>query len=479
MVRRHTRREFLATAAAGAAALALPRVAWPRDTRGAAGPGFATYVSEPSLKPPTLTVSTLNDPAPGYVFLTTLTGPGQRGPIIVDDHANVVWFRRTDKVAIDFRRQIYRGKPVLTWWEGDITQIGTGQGVGMIVDEHYETIATVKAGNGYQADVHELLLTPQGTALITAYNEVTADLTSIGGPSAHNTLDSIVQEVDIASGNVLFEWHSLDHVPVADSWSPILDPFDYFHVNSIDVHPDGNLIVSARNTWGVYKLDRKTGSVIWRLGSKSSDFTLGPGVEFEYQHDARAHADGTITIFDDGSGDDSHQARAIRIGVDERSRQAVLLQEYPHTPGLAVKAMGNAQVLPGEGMFVGWGTEPYITEFDALGDVRFDASLDGGGWNYRSFRNAWVGKPSLPPALAVRKRGAGSVAYASWNGSTEAAWWRVEAGPSRSSLSPVATVRKSGFETAIPVPGHPGWLSVTALDDAKRPLSTSRAVRPI
>ena len=472
---RQTRKEFLATAAASAAALAVPGAAWPSRTRRTSGSGFATFVTEPSFEIPTLTVTTLNDPSPGYLFLTTLTGPGERGPMIVDDHGQPVWFRRTKQVAIDFRRQIYRGKPVLTWWEGAITQTGVGQGVGRIFDTSYKHVAEVQAGNGYHADVHEFLITPEGTALITIYNEVNVDLTSIGGPASHPTLDSILQEVDIATGKVLLEWHSLGNVSLADSYSPVLTPFDYFHINSIDVDTDGSLLVSARNTWGVYKLDRKTGAIVWRLGSRSSDFELGPGVEFQYQHDARGHSDGTITLFDDGSGTAEHQSRAIRIGLDPASRKAVLLQEYLHATPLTAAAMGNAQFLSNDNVLVGWGTEPYVTEFGPLGDVRFDARFDGGAWNYRAFRNAWTGRPAHAPAIALR----GKTVYASFNGSTETAYWRLEGGPARNALAPLKTVPRDGFETAIPLGPKPRYLAVTALDARKRTLSTSRTLHSV
>ena len=309
---KRTRREFLAAAAGTSLGLAFPRLA--AATKEANG--VAAFVSEPSFKVPTLSVLKRSNPSSGLLFVTTLTGPGQRGPMILDDRGRLVWFKRTKNVAINFRRQVYKGRPVLTWWEGTITNIGTGSGEGVIVDSTYKEIARVRAGNGLQADVHEFLITPEGTALITIYAEKTLDLTAIGGPAAHPTLDSIIQEVDIASGKVLFQWSSLDHVAIQDSWSPILTPFDYFHINSVDIDLDGNLLVCARNTWGVYKIDRKTGAVIWRLGSKTSDFELGPGVLFMYQHDARAHPDGTITLYDDGPGNASHQSRAIRIGPE-------------------------------------------------------------------------------------------------------------------------------------------------------------------
>ncbi|HEV2592264.1 MAG TPA: arylsulfotransferase family protein [Gaiellaceae bacterium] len=450
-----TRREFLVAAAGGTAALALPRFA--RALPAAAGE--AKFVTQPTFRVPTIDVLTRAYPAPGYLFVATLNGPGQRGPCILDDHGNVVWFKPLDKTAIDFRVQQYGGKPVLTWWEGQISQLGVGQGEGVILDQTYTEIARVRAGNGLQADVHELLLTPKGTALVTIYNSVQRDLTAVGGPASHNTWDSIIQEIDIKTGNVLFEWHSLDHVPITDSYAPVLDPYDYFHINSIEVDYDGNLIVSARNTSAIYKIDKSTGNVMWVLGGRSSTIQMGPRVFFMYQHDARVHPDGTLTLFDDGPGPSSQAARAIRLGVDTVGRSAVLLQEYVHKDPLMVAAMGNAQQLAGDAMLVGWGTQPYMTEFGPLGDVRFDAKFTGDAWNYRTFRNPWVGTPKAKPAVVVKKHVGKSTVYASWNGSTQTAYWRIDG----------KTFPRNGFETVMSVPGHPA--SVTALDKHHRPLS--------
>jgi hypothetical protein len=425
-----------------------------------------------------MTVDTLTTPAPGYVFVTTLTGPGQRGPMIVDNHGQIVWFRRVKTFAINFRTQVYRGKPVLTWWEGEVTKIGTSEGTNQIVDSNYKTIARVDAGNGYKADVHEFLLTPAGTALITVHAETQIDLTSVGGPGNGNALDSIVQEIDVATGKVLFEWHSLDHVPLTESYSPLVDPFDYFHVNSIDVDYDGNLIISAKSTSAVYKLDRKTGAVLWRLGGRSSDFQVAPGAGFFYQHDARVHPDGTLTVFDDGTGDPTYPSRGLRLQLDQQAKTCSLVRAYPHPTPVVSMSMGNAQVVPGGGMMVGFGDQPYLTEFGPTGDVRFDAKFDGDAWNYRAFRNTWVGKPATKPVAAIARSGRDAVLSVSWNGATETAYWRIDAGSKASALRPVKTVPRQGFETTIRLDGVPLVVAVTALDKAKRPLGTSKLYRP-
>jgi hypothetical protein len=463
--RKGSRREFLAATAAGIAALAAPRIASARHTP---PPGTQYFVSAPQLRPPALTVNTRTTGSTGLLFVASLNGPGQRGPLILDDRGRAVWFHPVNSVAFNFRRQLYRGEPVLTWWEGAISDGGVGEGEGVIVDATYTEIARVRAGNGLKADEHELLLTPRGTALITALESVPADLTAVNGAPSSNTLDSIVQEIDVSTGRVLFEWRSLDHVPVTDSYAGIVDPYDYFHVNSIDVDVDGNLLVSGRNTATIYKVDRTSGKVLWRLGGKSSDFTMGSGARFMFQHDARGHTDGTLTLFDDGPGPSSQQARALRLGLDFAGMEAILLQEYTHPVPLDVAEMGNAQFLADDSVVVGWGNQPYITEFGPGGDVRFDAKFDGSAWNYRAFRDVWVGRPKSLPAVVVERHAGEVLVHVSWNGSTETAYWRIEADDL------LKTVAATGFETVISVPGRPRLVAVTPLDARHRPL-TQRA----
>jgi hypothetical protein len=226
--------------------------------------------------------------------------------------------------------QYYKGRPVLTWWEGKVTA-GHGIGEYVIFDASYRETGRVRAGNGYQGDLHEFLITPQGTALLTAYNPVPADLSALGGPKYGAVWDGIAQEIDIETGRVLFEWHSLEHVGIEESYiEPPYNPnhpYDYFHINSIDVEPDGNLLVCARNTWSVYKVERKSGEVLWRLGGKNSDFEMGPGTQSAFQHDARRHQDGIISIFDNGAHPQVHEeSRGILVGLDEQKMGAKLVR---------------------------------------------------------------------------------------------------------------------------------------------------------
>ena len=229
--------------------------------------------------PPPVTVLTHGNVGKGDFFVapTGLQTTYANGPEILDQDGNVVWFKPipTGQQAADFRTQTYKGKPVLTWWQG--TGLGgLAQGTDYIYNDRYQQIATVQAGNGLSADGHEFLITPQNTALILAYTTKTADLTSIGGPANQTVIDGVVQEINIKTGKVLFQWNASDHVPYSQSEQPLPasadQPWDWFHINAVKLDTDGNLLIDARNTWTAYKVNHKSGNIIWQLGGKASFF---------------------------------------------------------------------------------------------------------------------------------------------------------------------------------------------------------------
>ena len=450
------------------------------DALAAGDGGVRHFASRPDLRPPTLTVLRHGETAAGELFLAPSSGPGQRGVMIADSHGELVWFHpTTPRTAMNFRAATYRGKPVLTWWEGKATS-GLGTGTHVIVDDTYRVVARVPAGGGRQSDLHEFLITPHDTALLTSYEVRPADLSAVGGPRAGLAIGGIVQEVALPSGRVLFEWRSLDHVDVAEThaaWQG--HPLDYFHVNSIDLTDDGNLLVSARNTWAVYKIERPTGRVLWRLGGKRSDFAMGPGTVFAWQHDARHFPNGRITIFDDGAMPQVEpQSRVLVIQLDGVRRTARLVRKLVHRPGRIVsRYMGNAQLLPNGSVVVGWGSEPFLTEFGPDGTIRLDARLPPGGQTYRVLRFPWHARPHLPPAAVYRwRRGKGHV-HASWNGATDVAAWQLESGPSRAALGGGPSVPRRTFETALAVPFGHKWARAVALDASGQVLGRSPFVR--
>jgi hypothetical protein len=492
---RLTRRRLVALGGAALAGLVVPRVAagvpaLPTRRRRAAEQQ-AGYVSRPDLIPPPIEITTpASGTAPGLIFLGPFAAglPGapppttQTGPLIVDDAGEPVWFLPMAKnAALELRIQKFRGRRVLTWYEGPI--LGGYGGDFVIFDPTYHRIARVKAGHGYDGDSHEFLLTSRGTALIGVYSELTADLSPVGGPVDGKLVEGIVQEIDVESGKVLFEWHSFEHVPVEESYETqptFAGNVDYFHLNSIAVDTDGQLIVSARNTSTVYKVDRKSGDVIWRLGGKKSDFEFGPGAEFTYQHDVRPHADGIFTVFDNAiphapGAIDSH---GLKLSLDTQAMRATLVQEYRAPAARPAVAMGNVQQLADGGVFVGWGSAGWYSEFGPDGQLRLDARFPEGVVSYRAYRCTFVGRPTGKPAVAIRRNDDGETmtVYASWNGATEIASWRVRTGPAAAALKTATTSPRSGFETAITLPVASGYVSVVALDAEGKRLGASPAI---
>ena len=451
--------------------------------------GAWSFRSRPDLSPPVAEVATrAHDTAPGYVFVAPQTGgAGQGGSLIVDDRGEVVWFRPLPAVfgrAMDFKVQSYKGSPVLTWMETP----GEFASEYVIADSTYREIARIRAANGYDGDHHEFHISPQDTALITIYSPVPTDLTPVGGLQNGLSWQGIIQELDIETGEVIFEWHSLDHVAVEESYvHPSAEPsfvYDYFHINSIDVDHDDNLLVSARETFAVYKIDRKSGEIIWRLGGKKSDFEMGPGARFAFQHDARRLPDGTISIFDNGTTvfhDDLPEAieesRAIVLEVDEDKMKAKLVGEYTHPDKKFADAAGNTQVLPNGNVFVGWGRALAISEFDHDGKMLFDLTLPAENRSYRAFRLPWNAQPDGAPAVdAERTSSEEARVYASWNGATEVESWEVLAGPGPDRLESLGEVPRDGFETAMLVRTSDAYVAVRARDQSGRELGITRVV---
>ena len=437
--------------------------------------GVQHFHSRPDLLPASITVNRQSSSQyGGDIFVTPQYGPVQNGPMILDSTGKMIWFQPlpTNELATDFRVQQLNGQPVLTWWQG-YTNNGSGRGEGVILNSQYQQIATVQAANGLQGmDLHDFLVTPQGDAYIVGVSPV--HYPGMGRP----LMDAVVQEIDIKTGLVLFEWHALDHVPITESFFKKGAPgfvFDPYHLNSVSLDTDGNLIISMRNTWAVYKVDHETGAVIWTLGSNQNNFKMGSGTQTAFQHDVEVQPDGTFTAFDDGGGPPTvHQARAVELSVNENSKTVTLTKQFEHSPGLNTNFEGGAQVLPNGDLFVGWGRQPYFTEFNSAGQEVFDARFTSNTSSYRAYKLNWSGQPGSPPSMTLAPNNDGTTElWASWNGATNVSSWRVLAGTSASRLATLQMANRNGFETAIAAPSGVADFAVQALDSNGNVLATS------
>jgi hypothetical protein len=410
--------------------------------------------------------------APGYLFLTpqSIFEPAvPHGPQIVDDRGRLVWFRPVPEgqYATNIRVQEYQGRPVLTWWQGAATSTGVGVGKAYIADRSYNVIATVEAGGGEPVDLHDFVLTDRGTAVLVSYQLKEHDLSPIGGAADGVAIDSVVEEIDVATGEVLLHWSGLEQVPLEESDMPAIiagdDPYDHLHVNAVGIDDDDNLIITARSNSALYKVDRDSGEILWKLGSGYSTFVLDVGVRCNWQHDGQAVGDGVYRIFDNGANDYfvGYESRIVWVHADEKTGVATHVRTVTHPEHLSSIAEGNAQELPNGNLVVGWGRAARISEFGPDGELLFDAKTPAGkGWTtYRAYRFQWDGRPDTPPEAVVE----GGRVHAVWNGATGVARWRLLAGSAEGGLRPVETVDWDGLDTVIALPAEAAAVQVEAL----------------
>lgn len=445
------------------------------------------FHSRPDLKVPVITVgANSSQQSPGDIFVAPYSGVGQDGPMIFESSGNLVWFDPlpANTESTDLQVQSYEGKPVLTWWQGYIPPQGFGEGEEVIENSSYQQIMKFPAGNGLPADLHEFRIMPNNTALLTSFDPIRCNLTSVGGPSNGAVTNSVFQELDLKTHLVRREWAPLDHVALSNSYSSPVNsagewPYDYFHLNSIDPQSSGSILISSRNTSALYELSGSTGQVTTQIGGKHSSVKLGSGTATAYQHDAQALPNGEISVFDNGGVPKVHpQSRGIVIAVNASAKTDTLVAEYEHSQPLAAGSQGDVQMLEDGNVFIGWGAEPYVTEYAANGTVLYNAHLPAKTESYRSFRFPWTGTPTNTPAIAAAAGAHGTTTvYASWNGATAVASWQVLAGANTKALAPAGSAAKSGFETSISVAGKPAYVAVQALGAGGEVLSTSPSIK--
>lgn len=480
-------------------------------------PKVWSFVSEPQLHPMKVKVKTYKKgTSPGFIFVAPYAFSddaiyGQPGALILDNDANPVWFRPLSSPNLmntDFRMQRLYGKPVLTFWQGTLATPPTYTNLPpatsepgscyYILDQTYRVIHNVVAKKGYTSDIHEFLLTPNNTALLLATKAVPMDLTPFGGPQNGYIQDFSIQEIDLKTNKLLFFWNALDHIPLTDSYEPASSAtssnniWDVYHFNSIGLTDDENdILVSSRNTWTIYRINKPSKMIVWRLGGKQSSFTIESDAEFSWQHDARFLPKNLISLFDDNCCESSTippgtpPARGLVLKLNLNNMTAKLHRTYYHDPNLQIGSQGNVQSLENGNKFIGWGESQYFSEYKKRGNTvedpavntLYNAKMPGNNYTYRAYKDHWVGIPFYPPSIALKSSGEKTTVFASWNGSTETASWRVFGGRHPNFLSKIKSSRKKGFETAIEICSYHRYYQVKAVDAHGKVIGTSEIVK--
>ncbi len=455
------------------------------------------FHSAPELQPPSVQVSTDSaGVSPGDIFAAPYSGPGPDGPAIFTQQGQLVWMDVLpgEMKATNLQVQTYEGQPVLTWWQGYIPEQGFGLGEEIVANSSYRQILKIKADNGNLADLHDFHLESNDTALLTVFRTIHCDLNAVEGPKDAAVTDTSFQELDVKTGLVRREWTSVDHVPLEESYSSALEsstfwPLDYFHINTIDPRGDGTTLLSSRNTSALWLIDDKTGQVIEKIGGKNSEVKMEAGAQTAFQHDATTLPDGDISIFDNGGSpfDESyshHESRGLIVSVNNQTKTDSVVQELKHPSLVQAGSQGSVQQMANGNWFVGWGQEPYFSEYTPSGKLIYDAHMWAVAKNkqletesYRTYKFPWKATPYWAPSLAAQKSGGGVEAWASWNGATEVTSWRLLGGSSSSHLSLIGSASSSGFETTLHGPEE-AYLAVQALNSGGEVIGISSTISP-
>ena len=500
-------RLFAVAAVAAVAALA-PAAAQAAPIGAYTTKGAWTFVSAPNLHPPKLTTDTKTQKglAPGY-FMTgvfknlTQSQPmiGESGPLILDRNLQPVWYDPigTKALAANLRVQTYDGKPVLTWWQGTVSPAGvTNSGEDVVVDQHYRKLATLRGADGWIISEHEMLVSGSN-AWVTAYKTVPANLSAYGGPASGSVLDSAVQEYSLKTGQLLYTWDALNpgavpNIPLSQSEQKPLPgmPWDAYHINSIALTGNETFLVSMRNTWTAYLVNRLTGAIVWTVSGNphNSSFTLPANAQFQWQHDVELHGGDVLSLFDDhccafksapggkvAFVKPTGPSRGLVIKLNVTNHTGSFVSQYSRGKAFNAAFLGDTQLLPGGNVALGWGSTAFFSEDSSKGKVLLDAVWPTPDLSYRTYVQRWTGIPYFPPSGAVRNNQGKATVYASWDGDTQVVSWRVLAGTSASSLKAVASTTKSGFETSIPLTSSYKVYEVQALDAHHHVLGTSKS----
>jgi EmrB/QacA subfamily drug resistance transporter len=463
--------------------------------------GAYSFVTEPSLHPPGIRRSgraPAGQLAPGYVFTANfydLNSPpiiGQSGPLILDRELQPVWFRPVPErlVAANLSLQSYHGRPALAWWQGKLKNIGaTEVARSSPPPPHYRPLARLHASGGWVLTLHEFVLDGDH-AWVTANKNIPMNLSRYGGAYNGAMIDSAVQEYDLKTGRLLRNWDALQHIPPGESRASLPTngfPWDAYHVNSVELVGKRSFLVSMRDTWAAYLVDSETGRIQWTLGGRHSSFTFGRGAAFQWQHDVSLHGGSSVSLYDDhccqltGGGtyvDPTGPSRGLLLRLDQRAHTATLQAQYTRGRHFDAAYMGDTQPLANGNVFVGWGSEPYFSEYSRSGRLLFEGELPGANLTYRATLEPWVGIPLTPPRGAARTAEGRTTVYASWNGDTQVVSWRVLAGSAAGRLKALKTATKSSFETPIPVASGYARFALQALDAHGHVLATTHPFTP-
>lgn len=265
-----------------------------------------------------------------------------------------------------------------------------------VTSQSFQPVDSFSNSPNMGGDVHELQILPGGHYLVGGYQVDTFDLSQEfyqGEPGAAKTpVKGFAFEVLDKNHEQLFHWESNDHILPTESYSFYgYNPefFNNVHGNSIDVDREGNYLLSFRHLNAIYKIDGKSGKILWKLGGKSSDFSFANDTGFSAQHDARFHGGGVISLFDNGNMNTPPASRAIVYQLDTIRSEATKIWEYTGPCTTFSYAMGNHQLLDKGHHLINFGTsqpsDPNVVIVNRHGKLISSLQFEYGVTSYRTY----------------------------------------------------------------------------------------------
>lgn len=374
----------------------------------------------------------------------------------------------------------------------------------MQVNSNYEVFKQFSASNTLENDFHELTITADDTALLTSYDTISKDLTFLGVQGRGWIYDGLFREINIETGEIVFEWRASDHFAINDTFYPIGSagrtpeaPFDFFHINSVDKDGSGNYIISSRFMHSIACISADSGEILWTLGGRNNNFadlSGGRATDFAWQHQVSVQANNQLSIFDNANYRKWHEkllegsdiSRGMIVQLDMKNMTVELVQEYMNPGSRGTPQQGSMQVLDSGNVLLGWGYHAEYTEYSSDGEVLCDTHINpsmlfpfGFVHAYRAFRaSSWIGRPNTQPDVYLDPKN--GFAFVSWNGATEVSQWIMQTATATPgdelSFVDVVKASKDGFETQIGLPSDYEYLRIVAVDKIGAVLASSKII---
>ncbi|KAF5608613.1 uncharacterized protein FSUBG_4541 [Fusarium subglutinans] len=452
---------------------------------------YRRFKSSPH-KPPHIEWNPNGKPlAKGYVFITPQSSGAERGLVqaasfIMKQNAEMIYAHDEEPYdSAGLRVQTVHNEQFLTLWRGH-RKMSHGFGEVIVMNSEYEktvvhldAIITNMYGQKFLSglDFHEQELTTRGTILVTAYNTTMYNLTRMGGSEHGFVTDSLFFEIDIETQEILFSWSALDHFWPEDSMLPLIsssgyggpkNPYDFFHLSSIQAVNHDSFLISSRNFWSVYLVSRSNGRILWELrgNTKGGDFGALPHHgRFRWQNHVRAHnvtsREMILSMFDNHNSPED-MGKTYSRGLLLKLKLPPHPDEKPEV--LRILSPDRAKISPEHGsyqlglsngnQFMSWGAGGVVHEYgpDDGHDLRWQARFgyDESITSYRAFKDVWTGTPSKwTPALVVEKREDTVMGFVSWNGATDIDAYHIYLAEPGTELKPLGEAKVLGFETGF------------------------------